>query len=65
MWQLPKDISQVATSQGYFPKCQLAKDIFPIPNFPNVQFPKQQLPKSVPAAVLGPHPVLATALIAP
>jgi len=31
----PKDFSQVAASQGYFPSG----------NFPNVQFTKRQLPK--------------------
>ena len=42
---LPKDLSQVATSQGYFPKCQLSK---------YVQFPKGQLTKSALATELGP-----------
>ena len=51
----PKVFSQVATSLGYFPKCQLLKGIFlrgklpkgifPSDNFPNVQLPKGQLPK--------------------
>ena len=50
-----KDFSQVATSQGYFPKWQLPKGIFPSGNFPNVQFPKRQLLKSTLAAALGPH----------
>ena len=42
---LPKDLYQVATSQGYFPKCQLSK---------YVQFPKGQLTKSALATELGP-----------
>ena len=37
--------AQVATSEWYFPRWQ---------NFPNVQFPKRQLPKSVQAAALAP-----------
>ena len=50
--------SQMATSQGYFPKWplpkwQLPKGIFPSGHFPNVQFPKRQLPKSVLAAALS------------
>ena len=58
----PKDFSQVATSQGYFPKWELPKGIFPSGNFPSVQFLKRQLPKSVLTSVLGPQPVLAAAL---
>ena len=60
----PKDFSQVATSQGYFPKWQLPKGIFPSGNFPSVQFLKRQLPKSVLASVLGPQLFLAAALAA-
>ena len=55
---LPKDFSQVATSQGYFPTWQLPKGIFQSGNFPNMQFPEAFL-----AAALGPHPVLVTVLI--
>ena len=58
----PKDFSQVATSQGYYPKCHLPKGIFPSGNFLNVQFPKRQLPKSALAAALSPQYVPATAL---
>ena len=42
---LPNDLSQVATSQGYFTKWQ---------QFPNVPFSKRQLPKTVLTAALGP-----------
>jgi len=58
----PKDFSQVATSQGYYPKCHLPKGIFPSGNFLNVQFPKRQLPKSALAAALSSQYVPATAL---
>ena len=44
----PRVFSQVATSQGYFPKWQC----------PNLHFPKRKLPKSVLAAALGPKPIL-------
>ena len=43
----PKSFSHAATSQG---------------NFPNMQFPKRQLPKPVLALALGPKPILAAAL---
>ena len=48
----PKDFSQVAIPQGYFPKWQL----------PKCAISKRQLPKSVLSTVLGPKPVLAAAL---
>ena len=47
---------------GYFSKSHSPSDIFPIGNFPNVQFSKRQFPKSVLAAALGPQHVLAAAL---
>ena len=47
----PMVFSQATTSQGYFPKRQLPKGIFPSDNLPNVQ--KRQLPKFVIAAALG------------
>ena len=42
-----KDFSQVATSQGYFPKWQLPKCVIS----------QATLPKSVLAAALGPFPI--------
>ena len=39
-------------SQNLLPKRQLTKGIFPSGNFPDVQFLKRQLPKSVLAAAL-------------
>ena len=36
--------------------------IFPSGDFPNVEFPKRQLPNSVPTAALGPQHVLVSAL---
>ena len=43
-------------SQKIFSKWQLLKGIFPSGNCPNMQIPKWQLSKSVPAAALGPKP---------
>ena len=37
-----------------FPKWEFYKGIFPISNFPNVQFPERQLHESALAAALGP-----------
>ena len=60
----PKDFSQVAISQGYFPKWQLPKGIFqvatfqicniPSVNFPSLSYPQRPTPYPVLAAVLGP-----------
>ena len=46
---------------GTFPKWPLLQGIFPSGNFPNVQFPKRHLLKSVLAAILCPKHVLTTA----
>ena len=60
----PKDFPQATTSQArVFSKQQLPKvGIFPSGDFQNVEFPKRQLPKSVPNSALGPELVLAAAL---
>ena len=44
---------QESTSKRHFPKRPLPKGILPSCHFPNVQFSKRKLPKSVLAAVLG------------
>ena len=45
----------LGTFPNDFPKLQLPKGIFTSGNFPNVEFTKRQLPKSVLAAAIGPH----------
>ena len=52
----------LGTFQRIVSKWQFPKGIFLIGNFPNVPFPKQQLPKSVQAVAIGPQPFLAAAL---
>jgi len=55
-------ITMLGTFPEDFPKWQLPKGIFLSNNFPNVQFPKRELPKSVLAAALGPKYVLSASL---
>ena len=70
---ITSQLSNDVLSQRPFLKRQLTKDIFLCDNFPNVQFPKRQLPKSAIATALGPlacyssgarslYPILAAAL---